>query len=93
MGGSFKEKFFSKSPIGGNKKPTGGDKKPTGENKPISAKEQFIKSIRTSKPGTPSTDALKKQEDFLDHPFYRQNANNVWGKDATPTIEINLDEK
>lgn len=88
MTGSFKEKFFSKSPIVGNKKPTKGDEKPTGENKPLSAKEQFIKSIRTSKPGTPSVDALKNQEEFLDHSFYRQNANNAWGADASTNIEL-----
>ncbi len=80
MAKSFREKFFAKSPIGG-------DGEPTSENKPLSAKEQFIKSIRTSKPGTPSTDALKNQEEFLDHPFYRQNALNAWGADASDNIQ------
>lgn len=59
---------------------------PTGMNK-----EEFIKRVRTRKEGVPSADALKNQMDFLDHPFYKQNATNVWGENMFTNIQAQKD--
>ena len=57
---------------------------PEGEDLGMS-KEDFIRRVKTGKSSIP-TQALQNQVDFLNHPFYQQNARNVWGEDANQNI-------
>ena len=62
---------------------------PEGEDLGMS-KEDFIRRVKTGKSSIP-TQALQNQVDFLNHPFYQQNARNVWGEDANQNIANQID--
>lgn len=78
---SWKNKFSAKSPlkqVSSNPESLNVDKK------------DFIKKVRQSGSGV-STQALKNQIDYLNHPFYKQNAENVWGEDAALNTQNQID--
>ena len=91
--GLWKNRFNSKSPLKQPEPPKDPPKDPPPKSLNIS-KEDFIKKVRQSGSmvgSEVSATALKNQVDFLNHPFYQENAKNVWGENAELNTQKQID--
>ena len=79
---SWKNKFSAKSPL----------KQVSSNPESLNmSKQDFIKKARQSSGSAVSTQALQNQINFLNHPFYTENAKNVWGEDAALNTQNQID--